>query len=60
MPAMQELSHKYHKLGAQLADISLVHLASREELTTVFTLDRRDFSVFRGPGNQSFLLLPLG
>ena len=58
LPAMSGLLRKYHKLGAQLADVSLVHLADREGIHTVFTLDRRDFRVFRRAGNRSFQLLP--
>ena len=58
LPALEGLLRKYRKLGAQLADISLVYLAAREGFTTVLTLDRRDVSVFRGPKNQAFRLLP--
>ena len=47
-------------MGAQLADASLVYLAQREDISTVFTLDRRDFSVYRFKGNQAFRLLPEG
>lgn len=49
---------RYRKLGPQLADAALVHLAEREGLDTVFTLDRRDFSVYRLSGNRSLHLLP--
>ena len=45
-------------LNAQLADAALVYLAEREGLDTVFTLDRRDFSVYRFSRNRSFHLLP--
>jgi len=50
--------NRYQDLGAQLADASLVYLAERENIGTVFTLDRRDFSVYRYKGNQAFRLLP--
>ena len=39
--------NRYASIGAQLADASLVYLAERENIDTVFTLDRRDFSVYR-------------
>jgi predicted nucleic acid-binding protein len=39
---------KYQKLRPQLADASLVYLADREDLDTVFTLDPRDFSTYCG------------
>lgn len=38
---------RYRDLGIQLADASLVHLANREGIETIFTLDRRDFGVLR-------------
>lgn len=38
---------KYKGLRIQLADASLVHLANREGIEIIFTLDRRDFSVVR-------------
>jgi hypothetical protein len=53
-----KILNRYRKLNAQLADAALVHLAERERLDTVFTLDRRDFSVYRVSGNKSFRLLP--
>jgi predicted nucleic acid-binding protein len=49
---------RYRKLNAQLADAALAHLAERERLDTVFTLDRRDFAVYRLSGSRSFRLLP--
>ncbi|MSQ48631.1 MAG: PIN domain-containing protein [Deltaproteobacteria bacterium] len=53
-----KILQRYRKLNAQLADTALVHLAEREGIDTVFTLDRRDFSVYRFSGNRSFHLLP--
>jgi predicted nucleic acid-binding protein len=41
------LLQKYRKLGAQLADAALVYLAEREQIDTIFTLDRRDFGIYR-------------
>jgi len=55
---MGRLFRKYESLHIQLADIALVHLATRENADTVFTLDRRDFSTFRVHGNKGFRLLP--
>lgn len=49
---------KYRDLGAQLADASLCYLAERERIDRVFTLDRRDFTVYRIRQNQPFVLLP--
>ncbi len=49
---------KYGDVGLQLADAALVHLAMRDGLDTIFTLDRRDFSVCRLPRGRCFRILP--
>ena len=49
---------KYQKLQPQLADACLVYLAEQEDIDTVFTLDRRDFSAYRFGRNRLFKLLP--
>jgi uncharacterized protein len=48
---------RYRKLSPQLADASLVYLAERENLDTIFTLDRRDFSVYRVAGSRTLQIL---
>lgn len=49
---------RYETIGAQLADAALVYLAERENIRTVFTLDRRDFSVYRLKRNRALKLVP--
>ena len=49
---------KYRDIRIQLADAALVHLATRDGLDTIFTLDQRDFSVYRLPKGRAFRLLP--
>ena len=49
---------KYQGLGIQLADASLVHLANREGIETIFTLDRRDFSVLRLARGKKIRVIP--
>jgi len=49
---------KYHDIRIQLADAALVHIANRDGLDTVFTLDQRDFSVYRLPRGRTFRLIP--
>ena len=49
---------RYSSVGAQVADAALVYLAEREGIDTIFTLDRRDFSVYRTPRNRALRLLP--
>jgi predicted nucleic acid-binding protein len=48
----------YESLRPQLADLCLLYLADRERVRHVFTLDRRDFSVYRDRNHQPFDLLP--
>jgi predicted nucleic acid-binding protein len=49
---------KYQRLKPQLADAALVHLARRERIDTVFTVDRRDFRVYRPAPNRTFRIIP--
>jgi|SRR5436305_10133371 predicted nucleic acid-binding protein len=50
---------KYRDIRIQLADAALVHLAARDGLDTIFTLDHRDFSVYRLPRGRTLRLLPI-
>jgi uncharacterized protein len=45
-------------LGIQLADASLAHLANREGIELMFTLDRRDFGVLRLAHGKKLRLIP--
>ena len=58
MKRMRELMKKYSDLPMELADASLVAVAERLRISTVFTLDRRDFSVYRPHHRQGFEILP--
>jgi predicted nucleic acid-binding protein len=49
---------KYRDIRIQLADAALVHLAARDGVDTIFTLDQRDFSVYRLPRGKAFRILP--
>jgi hypothetical protein len=49
---------KYQGLGLQLADASLLHLANRDGIETIFTLDRRDFSVLRLARGKKLRVIP--
>jgi len=50
---------KYRDIGIQLADAALVHMAARNKLNTIFTLDQRDFSVYRLPKGRVFRIIPI-
>lgn len=57
-PPMRELMERYRDLPMDMADAALVHLAARESIERILTLDRRDFNVYRLPDKSSLLLLP--
>ncbi len=57
-PWLAAFFQKYEDQQPQLADACLMYLAEQEKLGTVFTLDRRDFSVYRLGGRRTLHLLP--
>lgn len=58
VPRMKELMRKYRDLPMDLADAALVRVAERERLRRIFTLDRRDFQVYRPSRIGRFAILP--
>ena len=56
--AIAEVMKQYQDIRPQLADAALVYLAGREGIDTIFTLDRRDFAVYRSTRNRAFRILP--
>ena len=55
---MRELMRKYRDLPMDMADAALVTVAEREGITRVFTLDRRDFELYRPAKLGRFSLIP--
>ena len=53
-----KLMRTYEDFRPQLADAALVYLADREGIDTIFTLDRRDFSVYRSARKRPFHIVP--
>ncbi|HEY6303392.1 MAG TPA: PIN domain-containing protein [Terriglobales bacterium] len=49
---------KYPGIRPQLADAALVYLAERDGFDTIFTLDRRDFSVYQAGRKRAFRIIP--
>jgi predicted nucleic acid-binding protein len=47
LPRIRELMRKYRDLPMDLADAALVRIAERERIRRVFTVDRRDFEIYR-------------
>jgi uncharacterized protein len=55
---MRHLMRKYRDLPMDLADAALVAVAERERISRIFTLDRRDFEVYRPTGIRRFDIIP--
>ena len=56
--AVARVMKQYKNIRPQFADAMLVYLARRENIETIFTLDRRDFSIYRSERKKPFRLLP--
>jgi predicted nucleic acid-binding protein len=54
----KELMREYADVPADLADATLVALADEMRAFTVYTLDRRGFSAYRGDQGESFEIRP--
>jgi uncharacterized protein len=57
-PRMRELMEKYRDLPMDLADAALVRIAERDDMTTIFTVDRKHFSAYRPGRRRRFAILP--
>jgi len=58
VPRVRELMWKYRDRPMDFADAALVRVAEREGLDTVFTVDRKDFEVYRLSGRRRFRIVP--
>ena len=58
VPRIRDLMYKYRDLPMDLADAALVHVAERERIPRVLTLDRRDFSLYRPARLGRFQIIP--
>jgi uncharacterized protein len=56
--AVAAIMKRYEDIHPQLADATLVYLANREQIETIFTLDQRDFSVYRSGRRRNFQIVP--
>ena len=54
----RELMLQYSDLPMDFADATVVAYAERHNLREIFTLDRRDFSVYRLRGRTRFAIFP--
>jgi len=58
LPRIGELMRKYRDLPMDLADAALVRVAERERIRRIFTVDRRDFEIYRPYRLGRFQILP--
>jgi len=56
---LHALMAQYFDRPMDFADATLVHLAARERLSTILTVDQDDFETYRLPGRKKFTILPL-
>lgn len=58
MSRARDWMKKYKDLPMDLADAALVAVAEREKIRRIFTLDRRDFEIYRPTKLGRFIILP--
>ncbi len=58
LPDIEALMRKYDDRLMDFADATLVHLAQRESLSTVFTIDHDDFETYRVGRRKRLRILP--
>jgi uncharacterized protein len=58
LPALEQLMHRYADRPMDFADATLVHVAEREGLSTILTIDHDDFETYRIGRNAKFRILP--
>lgn len=58
LPPILDLMEKYRDRPMDYADATLVHLAHREAISAVFTVDRADFETYRVGGRRKLRVVP--
>jgi predicted nucleic acid-binding protein len=58
IPRIRELMRKYRDRRMELADAALIRVAEREDLSKFFTIDRKDFNVYRLHGRVRPIVFP--
>ena len=59
LPQIHELMSRYWDRPMDFADATLVYLAKRESLSTIFTVDQADFETYRIDGKRQLRVLPI-
>jgi predicted nucleic acid-binding protein len=58
LPQIRSLMDDYADRPMDFADATLVHLAARESLSLILTVDHDDFETYRIRGRKKFSILP--
>jgi predicted nucleic acid-binding protein len=58
LPAIEALMARYADRPMDFADATLVHVAAREGIRTILTMDHADFETYRIGRNAKFRILP--
>lgn len=58
LPSIRKLIRQYADLPMDFADATLVQVAKRHSIDRIFTLDRRDFSIYRLGRGKAFTIIP--
>jgi len=59
LPEIQALMQDYSDYPMDFADATLVHVAARESLSLILTVDHDDFETYRIGGRKKFSILPV-
>jgi predicted nucleic acid-binding protein len=58
LPEIEALMRTYSDCRMDFADATLVHLAARESLSLILTIDRDEFETYRIGARKKFTILP--
>lgn len=58
LPEIERLMKQYADRPMDFADATLVHIANRDSLTTILTIDHDDFETYRLRGRRKFRIVP--
>jgi predicted nucleic acid-binding protein len=58
LPQIHALMDDYADRPMDFADATLVHLAARERVSTILTVNHDDFDTYRLPGRKAFTVIP--
>jgi predicted nucleic acid-binding protein len=55
---ISRILHRYQDQNFDFADATLMHLAERDGIHTVFTIDHRHFAIYRTKGRKQLEIVP--